>query len=129
AGAQVRPMTDGPETVRAKTGALLDFLGDYYRLSSPSIRDIRDYKDFVLRQAELPMVPGVELTPAAEVWLTSTLVPHPEPPAIPSELEPWLSERTVSPKQPPGLAEPEEGGAPPPTEVYELWLAVGWVPC
>jgi very-short-patch-repair endonuclease len=121
-------MTDGPESVRAKTGALLDFLEDYYRLSSPPIRDIRDYKDFVLRQAELPMVPGVELTPAAEVWLTSTLVPHPEPPEIPSELESWLSERTVSPKQPPALAEPEEGGAPPPTEVYESWVAEAWEP-
>ena len=54
---------------RARTICLIDFLGDYDARRNPPVYDIREYDLFMLRDADLPCVPGIGLFPGAESWL------------------------------------------------------------
>jgi very-short-patch-repair endonuclease len=70
----------------AKVGSILEFLEAFYRIARPPVRDIGDYNTgFLLREAELPSVPGVTLVPAGESWLVSSLIGHDPTPEIPEE--------------------------------------------
>ena len=56
------PLTTGQEE-RARTLSLIDFLADYDARRNPPVYDIRKYDLFLLRDADLPDVPGVRLSP------------------------------------------------------------------
>jgi very-short-patch-repair endonuclease len=79
-----------------KVESLLDFLEAYYRISRPPVRDISVYREFMLREPNLPSVPGVTFIPGGDVWLTSTLVAHSNLPEIPPDLQQWLDSTSIS---------------------------------
>ena len=68
---------------RARTLSLIDFLADYDARRNPPVYDIKRYDLFLLRDADLPAVPGVGLSPAAEAWLTVDFLDLPPRPEVP----------------------------------------------
>ena len=76
-------VSTGPEE-RARTLSLIDFLADYDARRNPPVYDIKRYDLFLLRDTDLPVVPGVGLSPAAEAWLTVDFLDFPPRPEIPS---------------------------------------------
>jgi hypothetical protein len=64
---------------RARTISLIDFLADYDARRNPPVYDITKYDLFLLRDADLPDAPGVDLSPAAEAWLTVDFLDLPQP--------------------------------------------------
>ncbi len=127
-------MLTGPEE-RARTLSLIDFLADYHARRNPPVYDIRKYDLFLLRDRDLPEVPGVSVTPLAEAWLAVDFLDLPAPPEVPAELVPLLGESgTLSPHRRPELpAEPgpaEPGPAEPggPASDPDLVAAAGqWI--
>lgn len=127
----------GPEE-RARTLSLIDFLADYDARRNPPVYDIRKYDLFLLRDADLPDVPGVSLTPAAEAWLTVEFLDLPPKPDVPEELVPLLGDSvTISPHVRPeirlfgdGRSDGEPGGDPDPALLgsAEEWIASVWEP-
>lgn len=72
----------------ANVASILEFLEAFYRIARPPVRDIADFNTgFLLREPDLPSVPGVALVPAGEIWLTSSLIDHDQTPEIPEELQ------------------------------------------
>jgi hypothetical protein len=68
---------------RARILSLIDFLADYDARRDPPVRDITTHEEFLLRDSDLPAVPGVSLTPAAEAWLTVEFQDLPQRPDVP----------------------------------------------
>jgi hypothetical protein len=83
---------------RPRTLSLIDFLADYDATRNPPVHDISKYRLFLLRDAHLPTVPGVRLSPAAEAWLTVDFLDLPARPEVPAELAELLGETaSISP--------------------------------
>ena len=100
---------------RARTLSLIDFLADYDATRNPPVYDISKYRLFLLRDADLPIVPGVQLSPAAEAWLTVEFLDLPARPDVPVELVELLGESaSISP-----LVRPEIIPAPDARESSE----------
>lgn len=96
------PVPTGQEE-RARTLSLIDFLADYDATRNPPVHDISKYRLFLLRDADLPTVPGVRLSPDAEAWLTVDFLDLPARPDVPADLLELLGgSASISP-----LARPE----------------------
>src|SRR5258708_26886979 len=78
-------MSPGEEE-RARTLSLIDFLADYNARRNPPVYDIKAYDLFLLRDADLPAMPGIGLSPAADAWLTVDFLDLPQRPGVPAEL-------------------------------------------
>ena len=123
---------------RARTLSLIDFLADYDARRNPPVYDIRKYDLFLLRDADLPALPGVNLSPAAEAWLTVDFLDLPQRPEVPAELVGLLGDSaTISPhvrpevRRTPEAAEGDQPGARPGPELVaaaEQWVAATWEP-
>ena len=77
---------------RARTLSLIDFLADYDARRNPPVYDIGRYDLFLMRDADLPGVPGVNLSPAAQAWLTVDFLDLPPRPEVPDDLVGLLGE-------------------------------------
>jgi very-short-patch-repair endonuclease len=121
---------------RARTLSLIDFLADYDARRNPPVYDIGRYDLFLLRDADLPAVPGVNLTPAAAAWLTVDFLDPPQRPAVPEELVELLGDgATISPQVRPEVRTARDGMEPdgwePAPELVaaaEQWIAEVWEP-
>jgi hypothetical protein len=127
---------------RARTRNLIDFLTAYDARRNPPVYDIRRYDLFLLREADLPGVPGVSLSPTAQAWLTVDFLDLPPRPEVPAELTGLLGETdAVSPQVRPELwtaadlgpeegADPDEAAEPDPElmAAAEEWIAAVWEP-
>ena len=110
---------------RARTLSLIDFLADYDARRNPPVCDIKRYDLFLLRDADLPEVPGIGLSPAAEAWLTVDFLDLPPRPEIPEELVALLGESAaVSPH-----VRPEVRAAPDGIERTSLAQAPARIRC
>jgi hypothetical protein len=90
---------------RARTLSLIDFLADYDARRNPPVYDITRYGLLMLRGTDLPDVPGVSLSPAAEAWLTVDFLDLPPRPGVPGELVALLGESAaISPHEVAGAA-------------------------
>ncbi len=67
------PMPAGGEE-RSRVLSLIDFLADYDARRNPPVYDIKKYDLFLLRDADLPPVPGIALSPGEDAWLTVHVV-------------------------------------------------------
>ena len=76
------PALTGQEE-RARTLSLIDFLADYDARRNPPVYDLKRYDLFLVRDADVPAVPGVSLSPAAEAWLTVDFLDLPPRPEVP----------------------------------------------
>jgi very-short-patch-repair endonuclease len=121
---------------RARTLSLIDFLADYDARRNPPVYDIKRYDLFLLRATDLPAVPGVGLSPAAEAWLTVDFLDFPPRPEIPAELADLLGDSaTISPHLRPEVrarsdgAESEEPDPDPAlVTAAEQWVTAVWEP-
>ncbi len=130
-------MSPGEEE-RARTLSLIDFLADYNARRNPPVYDIKAFDLFLLRDADLPAMPGIGLSPAAEAWLTVDFLDLPQRPQVPGELMELLGDSaTISPhvrpevREAPGGADPGEPGTDPDPELVaaaERWIAAVWEP-
>ena len=94
---------------RARTLSLIDFLADYDATRNPPVYDISRYRLFLLRDADLPTVPGVQLSPAAEAWLTVDFLDLPARPDMPVELVELLGDgASISPLVRPEIITPPD---------------------
>lgn len=66
--------------------ALLDYLLDLDATKHPPVHDFTTENLFMLEERALPDVPGVELTPGADAWLTVEYVDLPARPTVPEHL-------------------------------------------
>src|SRR5688572_4438621 len=98
----VRGDAEDPHVLQARVLALLDFLEEFHRRRHPPVRDVVDFKDFLVRRPDLPEVPGIRLSPGAPTWLSATLIPHPDAPPLPVELVAVVRDSTMT-----ALREPE----------------------
>ena len=125
----------GPEE-RARTLRLIDFLADYHARRNPPVYDIKKYDLFLLRDADLPEVPGISLTPAADAWLTVDFLDLPPRPEVPDELVVLLGDSAaISPHVRPEVraereepAEPDPGPGPDLVAAAEQWITDVWEP-
>jgi hypothetical protein len=133
----VQPASLPPDAEeRARTLSLIDFLADYDARKNPPVYDIGRYDLFLMRDGELPSVPGVNLSPAAQAWLTVDFLDLPPRPEVPDELVRLLGETAdISPHARPEVrtttedAAPEEGVPEPgPALVLaaEDWIVAAW---
>lgn len=131
---------------RSRTLSLIGFLADYDARRNPPVYDIGRYGLFLLRDADLPEVPGVRLSPAGAAWLSADFVDLPSVPPVPDELVPLLGDSSrVSPHTRPvitrmsaspgnGLSagSPGPGGDPDPdpelVSAAERWIVESWEP-
>lgn len=134
----------GPDE-RARTLSLIGFLADYDARRNPPVYDITRYDLFLLRDADLPDVPGVHLSPAGESWLSVDFLDLPATPPVPEDLVPLLGDiSTVSPYSRPAITvapaapagDPDPDGIPDPdgdpdpelVAAAERWIAEAWEP-
>jgi hypothetical protein len=128
-------VSTGPEE-RARTLSLIDFLADYDARRNPPVYDIRRYDLFLLRDTDLPAVPGVCLSPAGAAWLTVDFLDFPERPEVPAELADLLGDSsTISPHVRPEVrtrpddAKPDDPGFDPAlVAAAEQWVVAVWEP-
>ena len=110
--------------------SLLDFLEAFYRRRYPPVRDIAKYTDFLVREQDLPTVPGVTLTPGGRRWLTLKLVAHPATPALPPDLAEYVEESQVSahtvPTVRPDVSDADERLLA--QEILDGWITEVWEP-
>ncbi|HUY51126.1 MAG TPA: hypothetical protein VMV92_36390 [Streptosporangiaceae bacterium] len=108
----VPPPTTGAAE-RARTLSLIDFLADYDARRNPPVYDIKKYGLFLLRDTDLPEVPGVRLSPAEQAWLTVDFLDLPPRPEVPGELVALLGDSaTVSPHVRPELRTTPDAAEP-----------------
>jgi hypothetical protein len=121
--------TTGAEE-RDRTLRLIDFLGDYDARRNPPVYDIVKYGLFRLREADVPAVPGVRLTPAAQAWLTVDFIDLPPRPEVPAELVRILGDSAeISPHIRPELpADPEPDQDSELLAAAEDWIDSVWEP-
>src|SRR5260370_17137445 len=103
-------MSPGEEE-RARTLSLIDFLADYNARRNPPVYDIKAFDLFLLRDADLPAMPGIGLSPAAEAWLTVDFLDLPQRPQVPGELMELLGDSATI--HPPDRPELRQTPAPP----------------
>jgi very-short-patch-repair endonuclease len=139
-GEQPGPAADTPpgSEERARTLSLIDFLADYDARRNPPVYDIARYDLFLLREADLPAVPGITLSPAAGAWLTVDFLDLPQRPEVPGELAALLGDsEAITPHARPGVRalpgspEPAEPAAVPDPELAaaaERWITQVWEP-
>ena len=128
-------VSTGPEE-RTRTLSLIDFLADYDARRNPPVYDIKRYDLFLLRDTDLPAVPGVGLSPAAEAWLTVDFLDFPPRPEVPAELVDLLGDSaTISPHVRPEVrtrpdgADPDEPDLDPAlVTAAEQWVVAVWEP-
>ena len=121
---------------RARTLSLIDFLADYDARRNPPVCDIKRYDLFLLRDVDLPAVPGVSLSPAAEAWLTVDFLDFPQRPEVPAELVNLLGDTaTISPHVRPEVqtgsdrADPVEPDPDPAlVTAAKQWITAVWEP-
>jgi hypothetical protein len=123
---------------RARTISLIDFLADYDARRNPPVYDIRKYDLFLLRDADLPRVPGISLPAAAEAWLAVDFLDLPWRPDVPAELVGLLGESgAISPQSRPEVRaitldteryEAAPGPEPELVAAAEQWIAAVWEP-
>lgn len=123
---------------RARTLSLIDFLADYDARRNPPVYDVKRYDLFLLRDIDLPAVPGVALSPAAEAWLTVDFLDLPQRPEVPAELVELLGDSaSISPhlrpevRTAPDAADADNSSTNPDPEliaVAEQWVAATWEP-
>jgi very-short-patch-repair endonuclease len=121
---------------RARTLSLIDFLADYDARRNPPVYDIKRYDLFLLRDTDLPAVPGVGLSPAAEAWLTVDFLDFPPRLEVPAELADLVGDSaTISPHVRPEVrtrsdgAEPDEPDLDPAlVAAAEQWVMAVWEP-
>jgi hypothetical protein len=118
---------------RARVLRLIDFLADYDARRNPPVYDVKRYDLFLLRDADLPSVAGVRLSPAAEAWLTVEFLDFPRRPDIPEDLWPLLGDgATISPHERPEVRIGPEPGPPAPDQAQvaaaERWIEAEWQP-
>ena len=123
---------------RARTLSLIDFLADYDARRNPPVYDIGKYDLFLLRDADLPEVPGVSLTPAADAWLAVDFLDLPARPEVPEELVSLLGDSaSVSPHLRPEIrlpddyadsGEPRSDPDPALVRAAEEWITSVWEP-
>ncbi|MGE4163943.1 MAG: AAA domain-containing protein [Vicinamibacterales bacterium] len=111
---------------------LLDFLAAFDASKNPPVRDIADYKLYLLRSSALPAVPGVRLTPSGEAWLAVDFVELPTRPDVPDALVALIGPtHLLDPQRPPAIPDLDalesslEGEEPPDVEVVEA--ATAWI--
>ena len=134
AGLPVAVSTGSQE--RARTLSLIDFLADYDARRNPPVYDIKRYDLFLLRDTDLPAVPGVGLSPAAEAWLTVDFLDFPRRLEVPAELVDVLGDSaTISPHVRPEVrtrpdgADPDEPDLDPAlVTAAEQWVVAVWEP-
>ena len=141
-GSEERPelpvMASTRQEERARTLSLIDFLADYDARRNPPIYDIKRYDLFLLRDADLPAVPGVSLSPAGDAWMTVEFLDFPQWLEVPAELVDLLGDSaTISPHVRPDVrtrplgAEPD-GPEPDPDPALvtaaEQWIMAVWEP-
>ena len=133
-----------PPTAESPTGrdertrilSLISFLADYDARRNPPVYDIKKYDLFLLRDADLPEVPGIRLSPAADAWLTVEFLDLPARPDVPDELAGLLGESSeISPRIRPVIrvraddAEPDEPDTDLPlVEAAAHWIEAVWEP-
>ena len=121
---------------RARTLSLIDFLADYDARRNPPVYDIKRYDLFLLRDADLPAVPGVGLSPAAEAWLTVDFLDFPPRPEVPAELVDLLGDSAaISPHVRPEVRTRSDGADPGEPDLdpalvtaAEQWVVAVWEP-
>ena len=121
---------------RARTLSLIDFLADYDARRNPPVYDIKRYDLFLLRDTDLPAVPGVGLSPAAEAWLTVDFLDFPQRPEVPADLVDLLGDSaTVSPHVRPEVRTRSDGADPDEPDLdpalvtaAEQWVVAAWEP-
>lgn len=128
---------DGSEE-RARTLSLIDFLADYDARRNPPVHDISKYGLFLLRDSDIPAVPGVSLSPAATAWLTVDFLDLPPRPEVPEELVALVGESaTVGPHVRPTVETASDGAEPGELQggfdaglsaAAERWITVVWEP-
>jgi very-short-patch-repair endonuclease len=122
----------GPE--RRRVLRLIDFLADYDARRNPPVYDIGRYDLYLLRDQELPDVPGVMLSPAASSWLTVDFLDLPGRPEVPENLVGLLGTTdSVSPQLRPvvrtAAGEDEDAEfAPDLVVAAQQWIATDWEP-
>ena len=126
--------TGSPE--RARVLSLIDFLADYDARRNPPVYDIKRYDLFMLRDTDLPAVPGVGLSPAAEAWLTVDFLDFPPRLEVPAELVDLLGDSaTISPHVRPEVRARSDGADldepdldPALVTAAEQWVVAVWEP-
>jgi hypothetical protein len=132
---------------RARTLSLIDFLADYDARRNPPVHDISKYGLFLMRDADVPAVPGVRLSPDADAWLTVDFLDLPARPEVPDELVGLLGDTaSISPLARPEIPVPPDAttsGWPDSAEITrhdqpedgselraaaEQWIAAVWEP-
>src|SRR5260370_5271383 len=88
-------MSPGEEE-RARTLSLIDFLADYNARRNPPVYDLKAFDLFLLRDADLPAMPGIGLSPAAEAWLAADFLDLPQRPQGPGGLMEVLGDRSTT---------------------------------
>jgi hypothetical protein len=110
---------------------LIDFLADYDARRNPPLYDIGEYGLYTLREAELPVVRGVALSPAADAWLLVDFVSLPISPTVPEEFGAPLSLcGSISPHLRPAAELPDDptDGDLALAERAEDWVVRVWAP-
>jgi very-short-patch-repair endonuclease len=124
------PMPAGGEE-RSRVLSLIDFLADYDARRNPPVYDIKKYDLFLLRDADLPRVPGIALSPGEDAWLTVDFLDPPERPQVPAELAGYLGDAAAigQHERPEVRAEPD-GAEPEPDKLAaaEQWIVTVWEP-
>jgi very-short-patch-repair endonuclease len=109
--------------------SLLDFLEAFYRRQFPPVRNVANYGDFLLREPELPDVPGVTLMPGGRRWLTLKLVTHPPAPSVPDDLVDYVEEGELTPHVEPVLRDiSDEDERTLAQELLDNWVTETWLP-
>ncbi len=121
---------------RSRTLSLIDFLADYDARRNPPVHDISKYGLFLLRDSDVPAVPGIGLAPAAAAWLTVDFLDLPPRPEVPEDLVALLGDSTtISPHVRPAVRSnldlTEPGGYevdPDLIVAADRWVAAVWEP-
>lgn len=89
------------EEARERAIRLIDFLEAYHLRRFPPVRDIADYKDVRITEADLPIgAPGFTFSPGGATWLTVDLVDLPTTPVPPDGLDDWLAGPVIATTEP-----------------------------
>ncbi len=93
-----RPIED---EARERAIRLIDFLEAYHLRRFPPVRDIAEYHDVRITEADLPIgTPGFTFSPGGTAWLQVDLVDLPPAPRPPEGMADWLAGPIVATTEP-----------------------------